>query len=242
MADVDLQSRLPDRADLSVHDLVDAGSSRLRNTAAMARRSMGVSVRAHCFWLAGRYLDAQLIEHFAIVSLAVSGAAFVFGKDLARKWRFPLLFLFFMVPFGEILSPTLRTMTAFASSSLLNLAGLNASLNELIITTSGGRFHIADACSGLRFLLAATIVASIFSYYTFSNWRKAAMFFAVAVVIALVSNILRVTIVIAMATMSSDMSSVVEDHMLLGWVFYAASLTILIMLGLKLSDDEFRTK
>jgi len=191
-------------------------------------------------WLAGRYIDAQLVEHVAIVSLLISGAAFIFGKQLAGLWHFPLLFLYFMVPFGEVLTPMLRIMTAFVTTGLLNLSGFTAALDGLIITTSGGRFHIAEACSGLRFLLASTIISSVFAYYTFSSWRKFLLFFSAAIAIALTANILRVSIVIGMATLAGDASTVVEDHMLLGWVFYATALMVVIMLGLKLSAGESR--
>ena len=182
--------------------------------------------------------DIQLIQHISLVGLLISGAAMIFGPQLIQRWLFPLLFLFFMVPFGDILIPTLRSITAMATNGLLAVAGFSPMLDGLIISVTSGRFHIAEECSGLRFLLAAGMIASIFSYYAFSTWRQTFLFFMAAMVIAMTANFLRIWLVIVIAVQSNGTSHIIEGHLFIGWIFYAAAMTCLIFVGLYLSPSE----
>ncbi len=190
-------------------------------------------VGAAALYSLGRALDAQLVEHVAIVLLLIASATFWFGLHITRLWAFPLLFLLFMVPAGESLSPFLQRLTALATTALLNIGGLSATLNDLVIATNSGRFHIAEGCSGLRFLLAALVTGSLFSYYAYARWDHRLTFLAAAIGIALIANIFRVALIIMIAAISGQNSPLVNDHLMVGWVFYAAALTALVALGMR---------
>lgn len=202
---------------------------------AMWPQAIPALLGAALLWMLGRSLDAQIIEHIAIVALLVSGVAAIFGLQITRQWAFPLLFLFFMVPAGESLTPFLQSITATLSTGLLYAAGLNVSLTDLMITTDAGRFHIAEGCSGLRFILAALITGALFGYYALKTLRQRLWFLIAAAFIALAANILRVALVIIIAEISGYQSPLVSDHLILGWFFYAIAIAGLIALGLRLS-------
>ncbi|MEQ8936066.1 MAG: exosortase/archaeosortase family protein, partial [Amphiplicatus sp.] len=145
-------------------------------------------------WIVGRTLGADIIEHIAFVSLLIAGAALFFGIANTRVWAFALAFLFFLVPFGGSLQPALQDMTAAASDILLNISGLDADRSGVIITTAAGPFEVAQSCAGLNFLLAATMVSSLFAAAAFHDWRRRAGFIALALLLAIAANIARVAV------------------------------------------------
>lgn len=53
-------------------------------------------------WLAGRMGEVQVVMQYAFVSLLPLAALTLLGPRLASKFTFPLLFLLFAVPFGEV--------------------------------------------------------------------------------------------------------------------------------------------
>lgn len=182
-------------------------------------------------WFAGRVVGASIVEHLALVSLLIAGAVFFFGARNARNWAFPLAFLFFLVPFGVSLQPALQETAAVASNALLNLAGLDAVRHGLVIATSAGVFEIAEACSGLNFLLASLMVSSFFAAVAFADWGRRAAFVGLAIAAAVIANIARVTAVIGAAELTGDAYSIGSDHIVFGWAFYAVMLFALVSVG-----------
>src|SRR3546814_3795059 len=71
------------------------------------------------------------------------------GEKLVRGLLFPLAYALLLVPFGEELVPLLQTLTARISILLLHLAGLEAHLEGVFITTRAGFFEVAEECAGV---------------------------------------------------------------------------------------------
>jgi len=150
-------------------------------------------------------------------------------------WALPLAFLYFMVPFGEILIPFLQQMTAHAVINLLNFFGLDAALDGVLITTQAGTFEIARACAGLNFLLAALMIACVYACQTLHNQRVRAAFIMIAAVVALAANFLRAFLLILIATLSDMRLAVGADHLAIGFVFYGAIFFVLFAIGARMS-------
>lgn len=189
-------------------------------------------------WLAGRAASVSLIEQFAFVSLLIGGAGTIFGARALSAWAFPLAFLYFMVPFGETLIPYLQTVTAHMAVSSLSAFGADVALNGYIITTPGGAFAVAEACAGLNFLIAALMVAAVFAYLNFESWTKRIVFLLFAALVAIIANGMRAVLIIMTASLTKDSWSIGPDHILVGWVFYAAILFLLVSIGVKFSDKQ----
>ncbi len=188
-----------------------------------------------CLWGAGRAMGADIVEHAAFVSLLIAGAVLFFGTENARNWAFPLAFLFFLVPFGASFMPALQQASAAGSEIILDLLGLDAARDGVIITTAAGPFEVAPSCAGLNFLLAAAMVSSLFAAAALHGWRRRAGFVALALLLAVAANIIRVAAVIAVATITSSAGTVGADHIVFGWVFYALMLSLLMIAGRRMA-------
>lgn len=187
-------------------------------------------------WLAGRAAGVNLVAEFGFVSLLIAGAGVAFGAPSVRHWAFPLAFLYFMVPFGGALLPGLQSFAAHGVAALLSASGVETTVSGALIATPIERYLIAEACAGLNFLLAASMVAAIYSFMSFQRWTKMAAFLAFAVLFALTANVLRAYVVILLDTWTGGELGIAENHILFGWAFYGALLLILVIIGNRFSD------
>ncbi len=200
----------------------------------------GLVLAAALLWLAGQVAGIALIEHFAFVSLLIAGVAVIFGLAVTRQYAFPLAFLYFMVPFGEVLVPGLQTITTISVSALLKLGGVGLINNGTVIITQAGGFNIAAACAGLNFLLVALMASAYFAHAWFSRWEKALMFAAIAVAAAIATNILRISAIIFLAGVTPPEWRIAADHYLIGLALYAVMIVILLAIGRRLADRRER--
>lgn len=195
---------------------------------------------ASAMLLFGRAAGVDLISHAALVIAIIGCIVSTFGRALAVRWAFPLAFLFFMVPFGEELTPTLQGWASVAIAGALNLSGVETARDGFMLTTAAGRFEIAASCAGLRFLLASAMISSLVAYLAFADWRKRAVFIAFALVAAIFANWLRAYLIVFVATLTDRRLGVGPEHVMLGWVFY--SLLIIAMLAAARRFDDRKSQ
>jgi hypothetical protein len=107
---------------------------------------------------------------------------------MVGKAGFAFGFLIFMIPFGESLVPALQSASATSVAFLLNATGFQTTLDGLILTTAAGRFEMAESCAGLRFLLAAAMIASLAAHLAFAGLPRKLLFVAAALLLAVGAN------------------------------------------------------
>jgi exosortase A len=178
----------------------------------------------------GRQLTAMALFQVMVASLI--------GLRSWRALSAPLLYLFFLVPFGEFLVPPLQTLVVHFTTAGLNLLGIPVFTNGVVIQIPEGSFLVHQACSGLRFLIASAAFGVLYAciMYTSSLRRLAFSFLAVAV--AIVANCFRVLGTILIAHFFGDVQAVEADHVIWGWGFYVIVGTVLIVGGFAFRQDR----
>ena len=84
--------------------------------------------------------------------------AALFGWRWVRALAFPLAFLFFAVPFGEFLVPTLIEWTADFTVAALAASGIPVYREANNFVIPSGRWSVVEACSGIRYLIASVML------------------------------------------------------------------------------------
>lgn len=168
--------------------------------------------------LAGRIIDAQILGHVAVVAGVIGVSLLTLGRAIVGRSAFAFGFLVFMIPFGESLVPALQAASAAAVALLLNLTGFETSLDGLVLSTAAGRFEMAASCAGLRFLLAAMMVASLAAHLAFSRLDRQLLFITGALALAVAANWLRAYAIIAAATASDMRVGTGPEHVAFGWL------------------------
>jgi EpsI family protein len=106
---------------------------------------------------------------------------------------------------------------------------------EHVLILPSGQLAIEQACSGLRYLLAALTLGVLYGYLNYSRGRARVIVVLVAAGAAILANILRVFIVVYLAYVTRMQHPLVSDHLSLGWMLFGGLVFLLLVLDLVLS-------
>lgn len=201
----------------------------------------GVALAGAVWWVSER-LSAPAPGQFAVVAMVPLALWAILGTALVRALAFPLAFLFFAVPMGEFLVPTMMDWTADFTVAALRASGVPVyrELNYLMLPT--GMWSIVEACSGLRYLIASVTVGVLFAYLTYqSMWRRLA-FIAASVVVPVLANWLRAYFIVLLGHLTNNRLAVGVDHIIYGWIFFGLVMLLLFWIAARWREDEPRLR
>jgi exosortase A len=189
-------------------------------------------------WLLGQLGDVQVVRQYAFVAMLPATVLTVLGWQAARTIAFPLLFLFFAVPVGEIFIAPLIEFTASFAVAALQLTGIPVLREGPNFTLPTGNWSVVEACSGIRYLISSVTLGCLYSYLTYRSWRRRAMFMAVSVVVPIIANGLRAYMIVMMGHLSGMELAVGADHLIYGWIFFGIVTFIMFWIGSFWREDQ----
>jgi exosortase A len=182
-------------------------------------------------WYAGRLLDVNLLQHFALVAMFPALVLACWGWRALWVLVFPLGYLAFAVPWGDALVGPLQDITAHIAVRALELTGTPVLLNGREIITPSGLWLVADACSGVKFFIACMALGCLFAYLMFQRWWKRVAFVALSAVAPVIANGLRVYFTVLIGETWGLEYATGTDHMIFGWQFFGTVLVLLLLVG-----------
>jgi exosortase A len=189
-------------------------------------------------WLLGQAAGISIFRHAGLVFMIQSSILTMLGLRATRGLLFPIFYLSFLVPFGEELVPILQTVTAKLSMIFLGWAGIPAHIEGVFITTPTGLFEVAEACSGIKFLVAMLAYGTLVANVCFTSiWRRAA-FMAVSIIVPIIANGIRAYGTIHISKIRGVEFAASMDHIIWGWYFFAAVLALVMAIGWKFFDHR----
>ena len=186
-------------------------------------------------WLVATVVDVQMVQDFALLLLVMFVIWTVTGSRIARQLLLPVLFLVFAISVWSPLASLLQELTADLVFWMTRAAGVPAMRQDHMIVLPAGRLSIDEACSGLRYLLAALTLGVLYAYLNFRNVWARILVVVIAVVAAVASNIIRVFIVVYLAYSSDMQHPWVSDHLAFGWWLFGGVLIMLMVIDIALS-------
>ena len=187
-------------------------------------------------WLLGEAAGLATARHLGLVLMLQGAAAACLGKAVTRGLAFPLFYAFFLVPFGEEFVPLLQTVTAGISMVLLGWAGVPAHIEGVFITTPTGYFEVAEACAGVKFLIAMIAYGALVANVCFRSWRRRIAFMAAAIVVPILANGVRAFGTIWIAHLTDISFAEGFDHVVYGWFFFALVMALVMAAGWRFFD------
>jgi EpsI family protein len=118
----------------------------------------------------------------------------------------------------------------------LTLLGVPHYTEGTLIELTTGRFEIAEACAGLRFMIATVTLGVLFAHLSYQKWYKISLFLVACIAVPLIGNGLRCIAIIMLAYYTNNEVAVGADHLVYGWVFNVAILLVLFFLGNRFRD------
>jgi len=189
-------------------------------------------------WLLGELSGTQAPTHFALVLLAVGAVLAVTGLVWGRVLAFPLLFLFFAVPFGESAVPLLMDWTADFTVWALQWSGVPVFREGNDFQIPSGRWSVVEACSGVRYLLASLMVGTLYAWVMYRSPGRRALFMLASLLVPIVANWLRAYLIVMLGHLSDNRIAAGVDHLIYGWVFFGVVIFALFAVGARWREDQ----
>jgi len=179
-------------------------------------------------------LGVELMSMRAAFVLTVIGIVLMtLGKSIARVLAFPLLFLFLMVPLPQslvnIIAFPLQLTAASIAVSALQAMGIPALLEGNIIHLATTRLFVAEACSGLRSLMALGTLGVVFAYFFRKNIIERLILVFSTIPIAILVNAFRVALTGYLTHHYGTEAAEGAVHQLEGFITFALALALLLV-------------
>ena len=187
-------------------------------------------------WVLGSFAAFDLVRQSAVVAMLPATALIVLGPRAFVSVLFPMFYLIFLVPFGDELVPPLQMITAKLTIALTQLSGIPAVINGVFIDTPAGLFEVAEACSGVKFLVAMVALGALVANIGFRSWRRRALFMGLCVVVPILANGVRAWGTIYAAQYIGADRAAGIDHLIYGWIFFAVVIAAVIGLSWRFFD------
>lgn len=133
---------------------------------------------------------------WAFVLTLIGLVILLLGMRVFRVLAFPLLFLFLMVPLPQslvnVIAFPLQLIAADTAVSVMHLFGLPVLREGNIIHLPSTQLFVAEACSGLRSLMALGTLGVVFAYFFRKSWLERTLLVALTIPIAVLVNAFRV--------------------------------------------------
>ena len=173
---------------------------------------------------------------FSFVLLLASMTLCFLGWMFLRKVWFAFFFMLFMIPIPYVIYYSVTfPMQLFASkiaSVALGVIGLPLVRFGNVLHLPGGQaLEVAEACSGLRSIVALLALGALFAYFTQENRVKAVILFLATVPIAIFGNVVRISFT-AIGTYAISEEFVEGTlHEMAGMLVFLFSLVMLMIFG-----------
>jgi exosortase len=171
------------------------------------------------------------------------GLCLLLGGPPALRWAWPsVAFLIFMMPapyqVEVALARPLQSVACAMSTYLLQTLGLPAVADGNVIWIDEASLGIVEACSGLGMLITFFALATAFALVLARNWTDRVVLFLSAVPIAVLTNVLRITLTGALYVTAGSGVARIVYHDLAGWLMMSLAL-VLLWLELKFLSRLF---
>ena len=173
--------------------------------------------------------------------LLYGGVRFVWGRAVARIILFPCAFLIFMIPVGALEQATARlqfiiTGAVGALSHLLHIS-IFAVGTTLTATDGSFNFEIAEGCSGIRSLMAMTMITAIFVHLTQDRLWKKLVIFSGSLIFAIIGNVGRIFSIVLVAKYYDPRLAAGLYHDRSGYFFFPIAIFAMICFSQLVNTD-----
>lgn len=186
---------------------------------------------ATILWVLGSFSGLSLARQAGVVAMLGAGAVTLLGPKVSAGLVFPLAYLTLLVPFGDELIPPLQSVTAFLTIGLTRLSGIPAAIDGVFIDTPAGLFEVAEACSGVKFLVAMIAFGLLVANVCFVRWPRRIIFMAFCLIVPILANGVRAWGTILVAQYVGAEKATGFDHIVYGWGFFGLVIALVLAGG-----------
>jgi exosortase A len=181
-------------------------------------------------WLVAALVDIEVLQAVGLLLLVLCIMWVLLGTRVIQVLAFPVLFIGFAIPVWFPLSPILQELTADIVFWLIRLIEIPGLRIDNMIVLPAGRLSIEEACSGLRYFLAALTLGTLFAYLNYVTFRARLIVVMISAGAGVLANILRVFIVVYLGYTTDMQHSLITDHLMFGWYLFGGIVVVLLVI------------
>jgi exosortase len=189
-------------------------------------------------------VGAELFLQRVSLLVVIAGVVLmVAGREVIRVCRFPIAFLVFMIPLPIIVLNAVAfplqlfaAQTATASLVALDIPVLR---EGNIISLASTTLEVAEACSGIRSLMALIALGTVYAYFAERTMWKRWVIIMAAVPVAIAANAFRVAGTGVLAHYFGDDAAQGFYHDFSGWLVFVVAFVLLLGIGLGLRSVRY---
>lgn len=176
-------------------------------------------------WVIAYRANSEMMQQLMfppILSLIVLAA---FGPAVLYRVLPPIAYLYFAIPIWDHLIPLLQWLTTHVAETVLGFVGVPTQVEGHHVTIPAGRFSIIEGCSGSRYFITGLAFAAVAAAMQSVRRQQLVSLLCAAIAAALITNWLRVVIVIYAGHVSNMQHYLVAtEHKSLGYVLFVPML------------------
>lgn len=185
------------------------------------------------------FVNTPRLVLLPLIFLAV--IASLFGLNTARVLMLPSLFIYCALPQWWVINGALQQLTASVANLLITATRQPAYMEGNFVHVPAGVFEIASGCSGLNYLIAALSLSGFQALAYLKTWKSRSLLVAAAMIAALVSNWIRVYVLIVVGITTDMQHYLIQvDHLYFGWILFLVCMVPVFVLARRLDDATDR--
>lgn len=170
----------------------------------------------------------------------------LFGRAELRRQAFPLFYLAFVIPLpGWLVHPItgpLQNVVSWASSHIVSAFGYPVARQGVALFVGPYQLLVEDACSGLNSLIGLIAISLFYIYIIHrQSWRYALTLVLFIIPIAIIVNIIRVSVIMLICYHLGDAAAQGIMHATTGMVLFILALSLVFLVDKLLSARVRRT-
>ncbi len=197
-------------------------------------------------WVLFYVVKVKILHELLLMPIFITALTLVYGVKTVWAHRVLLLLPIYVIPIWDFINGHLVFLSSAVVAEMVRAINLPALINGNNIQIPSGHIVIADGCSGLRYFIISLCLAHTVSYLNGYKEKGLLVCLLVAASLGLITNWIRIFLLICIGYTTEMKSSLMEDHEAFGWVLFAIVCFIAIYFSpvVKASnpqaDGEFR--
>ncbi|MGK5047365.1 exosortase A [Janthinobacterium sp. GB4P2] len=182
-------------------------------------------------WLLADAANVPVVEQYAATAMLPACVLAILGWPAVRLLAFPLAYLFLAVPFGEVFLEPLIDFTAAFTVTALQWTGVPVFRDGSNFSLPTGNWSVVEACSGLRYLIAALALGALYAHVHFHSMGRRLAVMLAALLVPILANGVRAYLIVMLGHLSNMRLAVGVDHLIYGWLFFGVVVLLLFWLA-----------
>ena len=182
-------------------------------------------------WLLADAANVPVVEQYAATAMLPACVLAILGWPAVRLLAFPLAYLFLAVPFGEVFLAPLIDFTAAFTVTALQWTGVPVFRDGSNFSLPTGNWSVVEACSGLRYLIAALALGALYAHVHFHSMGRRLAVMLAALLVPILANGVRAYLIVMLGHLSNMRLAVGVDHLIYGWLFFGVVVVLLFWLA-----------